>query len=250
MKIDKRKKLGSLFDSETIGTPNDFKALAYDFGYIIRDKKGNVYKKVNHLVAEIWNDTKLMEESYFNQKIPMYKKMVEQKEIDIVPFADIIKEMQQIMKEYNVQYFSAYNVGFDLVALYQTACHIYPDKFKYIPMLKYQDERNYAIATAFFEKYILHQKMQIIDIWTRACETLCQQKTYQTYYKKLTAKGNIKSNAELVYNYITDQQDFVEDHTALSDTLIENEILTRIDKIHKSTINWICRPYRLIERVA
>lgn len=249
MKIDKRKKLGIVFDSETIGTPENFKALQYDIAYVVRDKKGNIYKKVNHLIAEIWNNEKLMLESFFNQKIPMYKKMVQNKQIDVIPFAEIVKEMQQDFKKYNAQYFSAYNVGFDLVAFYETACYIYPQKYKYIPMLKYQDERNYSIATKFFEKYILHQPIKIIDIWTKACETLCQQKTFQTFYKKITPKGFIKSNAEIVYNYVNDSTDFIEDHTALSDTLIESEILARIDKTGKSKIDWICKPYTLIRGV-
>ena len=84
-----------------------------------------------------------------------------------------------------------------------------------------------------------------------ACQTLCNQKTFQTYYLEETARGNIKSNAEIVYNYIEDLGGhFKEDHTALSDSIIETAILQRILKLHKKLqTKFTFMPFRLIERV-
>ena len=77
---------------------------------------------------------------------------------------------------------------------------------------------------------------------------LCNQKTFQTYYKQETAKGNIKSNAEIVYSYVIDS-DFVEDHTTLSDSIIETEILQKIQAMHqKIETKFAFMPYRLIQK--
>ena len=43
--------------------------------------------------------------------------------------------------------------------------------------------------------------------------------------KKFTDSGNYSTTAETIYQYIKNDVDFIEDHTALSDSLIEYEIL-------------------------
>ena len=65
---------------------------------------------------------------------------------------------------------------------------------------------------------------------------------------KYTNKGNIMTNAEVVYQYITDQEDFKEDHTALSDAIIESEILARIFANGCSPMKAMYFPYRLIPK--
>ena len=65
-----------------------------------------------------------------------------------------------------------------------------------------------------------------------ACQTIFQQKTFQNYFAKFTEKGNFITNAEIAYNYIMNTEDFIEDHTALSDTIIECKILARCLRIH------------------
>jgi hypothetical protein len=81
-----------------------------------------------------------------------------------------------------------------------------------------------------------------------ACQTLCNQKTFQAFYKKVTAKGNIISNAEIIYNYVNDLNgEFVESHTALSDSEVETEILQRILKLRKPEFTIAFFPFRLIK---
>ena len=65
---------------------------------------------------------------------------------------------------------------------------------------------------------------------------------------KYTNKGNIITNAEIVYQYVTDQEDFKEDHTALSDAIIESEILARIFANGCSPMKAMYFPYRLIPK--
>ena len=94
---------------------------------------------------------------------------------------------------------------------------------------------------------LLETKVEFYDIWTMACMTLCQQKTFLAN-AKYTKRGNIITNAETVYNYITDQTDFIEDHTAFSDACIEAEILARIFANGCKPQKQVSFPFRLIPK--
>ena len=77
-----------------------------------------------------------------------------------------------------------------------------------------------------------------------SCLTLCKQKTFLMDCE-YTAKGNIKTNAEKVFQYITQNFDFIENHTALDDSIIESQILARIFKSTSKLCKQIFMPYRL-----
>ena len=251
--IDKRKKYTMVFDTETTGeivtSKNGHEIMQkyiYDIGYTIADKK-KIHLKRNFIVKEIFENVDLMNSAYYKSKIPMYMEMINNGEVEVVPFAEIVKTMQRDAELYNIKAVAAYNISFDLDAFMQTTNTIYPNQFQMLYRLT--KKGSYAPNTEkFFTTYILRKEVEIIDIWTLACQTLCNQKTFQTYYKQETAKGNIKSNAEIVYSYVIDS-DFIEDHTALSDSIIETEILQKIQAMHqKIETKFAFMPYRLIQK--
>lgn len=226
MKIDKRKKLYIIIDTETIGIDN---RLVYDLGYIITDKKGNIYKKVNYLVKEIFTNNELMKQAYYYTKMSLYLAMLENGKIKTKAFKDIIKELQADLIEYNIYGIGAYNIPFDIQALAETTNYIYPKMFKMF-FNKTKNGKYCPDFNKFNINHIFKKDVKIFDIWTMACVTLCKQATFRAFYA-VRGKRFIKSNAEVVYNYIKNTNDFIESHTALSDCLIENEILTRIFKL-------------------
>ena len=256
MKIDLRKNYYVILDTETTSdkTPEEnqkqkvLTKFIYDFGYTIATKKEIVIKR-KYLVKEIYTNNDLMNNAYFISKKPMYDKMVANNEIEIKPFAEIIKILQKDIQLTNANYFCAYNVGFDLDALMQTTNLIYPHTFKMF-FKKTKNDKFAPDTIKFAQKNVFRKDLEVLDIWTMACQTLCNQKTFQAFYKQVTEKGNIKSNAEIVYNYICDTTNFEEEHTALSDSIIETKILQRILRIHKTIENkFTFMPYRLIEKV-
>lgn len=257
MKIDKRKNYYIILDTETTAscTPEEniekkiMEKLIYDLGYTIATKNGIVIKR-NYLVKEIYENDNLMNNAYFNSKRPMYAEMVANNQIEVKPFAEIVKIMQKDIAETGAKFFGAYNVGFDLDALMQTTNFIYPNTFKMF-FKKTATGKFAPDIIKFCQAYLFRKQLEIIDLWTMACQTLCSQKTFQAFYLQETARGNIKSNAEIVYNYIEDLEgEFAEEHTALSDSIIETKILQRILKIRKTLeTKFAFLPYRLIERV-
>ena len=79
-----------------------------------------------------------------------------------------------------------------------------------------------------------------------------QQKMFHTMidlYGYYTPKLNPLTNAEIGYKYITGIHDFEENHTALSDTEIEVQIMAKCYKTHKKyTKGIVGNPWRLVAK--
>lgn len=77
-----------------------------------------------------------------------------------------------------------------------------------------------------------NEEFDIADLWLVACERLINNQRYKDYCLKngfLTNSGTFfKTSAETTFSYLTENADFIEDHTALSDAVIESEILRKI----------------------
>lgn len=250
MKIDKRKNYYLVLDTEGLGL-NDKKnkiygrQRSYDIGYVIIDKKGRIQKMYNALTQEIFGNPELMSTAYFADKIPLYDYMLDNKEIKIKMFQDIIKQLKRDLKKFKIKGIFAFNVDYDINALVETAQFALPKDQR--PKLKYELTSN-GKHKPLFEKFLqslLDTKVEFYDIWTMSCMTLCQQKTFLAN-AKYTPNGNIITNAEKIYQYITDTEDFIEDHTALSDAIIESEILARIFANGCKPQKQIYFPFRLI----
>lgn len=256
MKIDKRKTYFITLDTETTAdrTPEEnqklgasMKKYIYDFGYTIADKN-NTNMKREWLVQEIFENEELMSNAYYSNKKAMYDKRLKEGSITLKPFAEIIKILQKDVQDWDIKMFGAFNVSFDVDALMQTTNLIYP---KIFPMY-WKTTKSGKIAPdtmKFVQKNILKKDIEIVDIWTLSCKVLCNQKTFQAYYKQKGKRG-IKSNAEIIYNYINDTNDFVEEHTALADAIIETEIWQRVLKNHVSVgSKFEYFPFRFIKEV-
>ncbi|MCB7071799.1 hypothetical protein LIZ76_18065, partial [Caldibacillus sp. 210928-DFI.2.22] len=72
------------------------------------------------------------------------------------------------------------------------------------------------------------KNLEINCIWHMACQTIFSQKSFPKwafengYYSKA---GNLKTNAEVAYNWMMKTTDFVEEHTGLADVYIETAIM-------------------------
>lgn len=220
---DKRVKKFLVLDTETIGV--DDKGV-FDIGYIICDKQGNKFIKRSYLVEEIFLDQKRMAKAYYFSKYPQYLKGLNDGEFEIKKWADILKEMYQLIKQYDVKVVSAYNLAFDLSALQYTNKDLRGKDFQ------------------------LFDNIEKLCIWGMSAETICQQKTFRKQVLEkgiLTAsKKFLSTSAETVYKYISQEWDFEESHTGLKDVEIEVDILARAIRQHKKMSKGIVgSPYRL-----
>ena len=251
MKIDKRKNYYIVLDTEGLGLNDHKKKVygrqrSYDVGYVIIDKKGTIIKMFNALTKEIFGDSELMATAYFANKIPLYEYMIDNKEVKETMFIKIVNEIKRDLKKYNIKGILAYNVNYDITALVETAQYTMKDNCPKLTFEKTKNGKYKPLFEVFLQK-LLNTKVEFYDIWTMACKTLCQQKTFLAN-AKYTNKGNIITNAETVYQYITDKEEFKEDHTALSDAIIESEILARIFANGCSLMKQMYFPFRMIPK--
>lgn len=202
-----------VLDTETTG---DFgQPLIYDFGYRIVDREGTILFERNAIVREVFENKFLMDKAYYSEKVNNYKQMIDNQEIEVAPFRELIKEFVNMARKHNVEIISAYNLAFDVKALNGTMRMCYSQG---------HDEK-------ILEKLIEQKNKKLLCIWNLACETILDTDEYRAYadvHGFVSEKGNYKTNAEVAYRYIKDLPDFVEKHTALADVEIEVEILLTI----------------------
>jgi len=212
-------------DTETVGLPP--KNLCYDFGFVIMEKSGKVLYEQAHLVEEVITDADQMSGAFYTKRVfSHYLPLVDAGMIDIRPFNYIKEEFLDVCSTYGVNVFSAYNLGFDMRSLSATNALFSHGKFlNYIPKL--------------------------LDVWQFACETVLSQKLYAKLAKEknwISDAGNMRTNAECAYRYISGQWDAVEAHTALCDARIESEILARCFQQRKAVPygKYDAQPWRIV----
>ena len=189
-------------DTETIGGAS-FPNGTYNFGAIIHDREGNIFASLSLLVMEHFD--KIRDDDYAKKNFPLYIERLEQGEItSVATEEEAYSVLYNLCKFYNVKYIMAYNTGFDLV---KTICCRLVDEFEFI------------------------------DLYLMALQTITHQKSYARFcvengYKSRSGKS-CATSAESVYAFISDNPNYKEEHTALSDALIEMEIFIRCLKTHK-----------------
>ena len=230
MKIDKRKKYFITLDTET--TNNNFESgfndgLVYDLGFTITDKQGNIYEKRSFAIKEIFDWKELMQSAYYYHKLPIYDKRLKAKKMEKISIWQARKIMLETMEKFGITEIYAYNTSFDITTLNNT--------IRYLS----------GSACRYFFKY----GTKYCDIWHIACQVLGKQKTFQ-WENVRNSKNNLITNAERMFGYC-EQIDFEEEHTALSDAIVESQILSRCLQSHQKvdkSINRGC--WRICQKVA
>lgn len=227
------------------------KPLVYDIGWTICDRRGNIYKKAQYLIAETFAVPAIFNTAYYAEKRPVYLKMLEEGETFIKPWNEVMAEFTADMDSVNAV--GAFNSMFDFKkAIPFTELYI---KQLYSPnyynwekdqiKLCYQllADKKPAKKNTEFEPTIFRfrgKTYNLFDLWGLAVNHLLNNQKYKDKcieYNLFTASGTyFKSSAESTYRYICDKYDFIESHTALDDALIETFILSKIAKRHAITI--------------
>lgn len=225
MKIDKRKKYMVVLDIETANSAED--AIAYDIGFAVVDKKGNIYESYSFMMAEMFlNHSKdeMMTTAYYAEKLPNYWKDYRKGERKLVSIYTARKILKEVCEKWNIGEIWAYNAYFD-----KSGCN-----------------RTLRYLTKSRARWFFPYGVEIKCIWHYACQTLCKQRNFFKFCTKngfISPSGNLKTSAEVVYAYMTDNPDFEESHTGLEDVEIEAAILSKCIRQHKkadTNINRLC----------
>lgn len=222
--MDKRVSYFIGVDTETCNglVTNDGKldlsqSLVYDIGWAICDKRGRIYKTRSFLVAEVFCDMKdIMRTAYYSEKLPSYWEDIKAGRRILATLYYIRKKFREDCEEWNIKAIFAHNALFDLRALNNTIRYI----------------------TKSRNRYFFPYGIEIWDTLKMSRQTIGNQKTYKRFCEKngyMTAhkKPRVRLTAEVLYRYITGNNDFNESHTGLEDVLIEIKIFNKCVRQHK-----------------
>ena len=212
-KIDKRIAYYMTIDTET-ANGTDF-PLVYDLGLAIHDKRGKVYETRSLVIADIYcGERELMKTAYYAQKLPKYEVALKSGEREMVSIFTARKIVRELCAKYNVKAIIAHNSRFDYNALNTSIRYITKSK----------------------TRYFLPYGITVYDSLKMARDTIVKQKTYKKFCEKnnyFTPTGQLKATAEILYRYITGQDEFNEEHQGLDDVLIEVAISAKCFAQHK-----------------
>jgi len=187
-----------IFDTETTSLEKPF---CYNIGYVISDEQGEVICERSFVVEQIWYNRPLFSSAYYAEKRNIYVAEMKGRKTKLEKFGYICQQMIRDFRNYEVERAFAYNSPFD-EKVFDFNCDWYKcnNPFDNIPV---SDIRGFVHQFLIGPGYI----------------SFCEQ------YKLFTESGNYSTTAETAYKFISDNYDFTEEHTALSDSQIEKEIL-------------------------
>ena len=217
------------------------KPLVYDIAWTITDRQGNILKKENYLIQETFFVPTVFNTAYYKDKRPIYIQLLKDNLIKVDTWQNVVDILIEDLKICDIA--TAYNACFDfkkaipftekyINALYSETYNTWEKEQKKHcqQILKGTDKstnEDYLRPYCTLKDYTF----PIADLWGIACKRLINIDKYRNYCLEnmlLTASiMYFKTSAETSFQYLMKQHDFIEEHTALSDSEIEAKILTK-----------------------
>lgn len=219
-----KKKFVIVFDTETCnGIVVDDKldlsqSLVYDIGWQVVDLHGNVYERRSFVIYETFVGMKeVMKSAYYANKIPMYENQIKSGDRKLVRFETMRKQFLNDMETYGTNIVgSAHNARFDYNALNNTIRYLTKSRQRFFFPYGTELWDTLKMARQTFGKESRYRKF-------------CESNGYMTKHKV----PQVRLTAEILYRYISGNNDFEEEHTGLADVEIETEILWAMLRKHK-----------------
>lgn len=198
-----------IFDTETTDLN---KCFCYNIGYVIANTETkDILVKKDFVVEQIWHNLPLFSTAYYADKRPIYVNRMRAKQTKMAKYGYICQEIIRDIKKYDVVSAYAYNSPFD-EKVFNFNCDWFKciNPFDTIPVF---DVRGFVHCGLVDNDYI----------------AFCESNS------KFTESGNYSTTAETVFQYLINDVDFTEEHTALSDSIIEFYILMK--SVEKGGLN-------------
>ena len=210
-----------IFDTETTSLDKPF---CYNIGYVIGNEHGETLLKRDFVVEQIWHNLPLFSSAYYADKRTLYVEAMRARLAVLDKFGYICQQMKRDFRNFSVERAFAYNSSFD--------------------------EKVFDFNCDWFKCNNPFEDLPIIDI-RGFVHSIMIDKNFLAFcdnYEYYTESGHYSTTAETVYRYITNNTEFVEEHTALADSEIEYEILMACVRMG-ADINSEYSTRRSIERV-
>lgn len=192
-----------ILDTETT---NDIECpIVYDFGFSVIDESGKAYASYSFVNADVFCDDELMATAYFADKIPQYWDDIKSGKRVLKSFRSIERIFRRVCRDWDIDTFVAHNARFDYLALQTTKRYITTSK----------------------ERFFFPYGSKFVDTLKLSREVFGQNETYRNFCVSnnyITKFGQNRYTAEIIYRFLTGDNNFEEEHTGLADCMIEKEI--------------------------
>jgi len=176
----------------------------FDFGMVIVNSKGTEVARYDAIVKEVYDSVRLMKKAfYFNKVDSFYEPNLRCNRMVKKSWRTICVEVSALCAKHRVSVVSAYNLAFDRRVIAATN-------------KKYNGFSMFAKGT------------KELCLWKFACSTELQSDAFEELAIAqgwVSEAGNLRTNAEVAYKFMTGNLSFSESHTALDDALIELDLL-------------------------
>jgi DNA polymerase III epsilon subunit-like protein len=200
-----------MLDTETTNSLED--PICYDVGYRVFDLAGNVYEEASMVNADIFLDKDFMASAYYADKIPNYWRDIWEKKRELLAWRVIKARIWEAIERNGVKIVAAHNARFDYRSIHLTQRYITTSRWR----------------------YVLPWGCEWWDTLRMCREVFKDDENYRPWCEErgyITANNQPRMTAEVVYRYITGDENFTESHTGLEDVKIETEIFKYcLDKI-------------------
>lgn len=194
-----------ILDTETISATE--KKFVYDIGFIVAKLEGNEYKPIEKsqmIVSNIYDNKELFQTAYYANKRIKYTNLMKGRKVEKSKIGYIMQSIAYTLKRYNIKEVYAYNSPFDK-SVFDFNCEYYKLKNPF-------DNKKW------------------VDILVIANHYIHNHKDYLEFVEKnnfINPSGYIQTNAEKTQAFLTNNPDYVEEHTSLQDCEIELNILNK-----------------------
>lgn len=192
-----------VIDTETTNSIDD--PIVYDIGFAVVDRTGKVYETHSYAIADVILDNEMMSTAYYIEKLPQYWEEIKNGKRLLRKFKTVKMILADVCKQYNIQVVVAHNARFDYRSLNLTERYITSSKYRY-----------------FFPYGI-----KIWDTLKMSREALKENEDYTQFCEDngyITKNNQKRFTAEILYRFITGDNEFIEKHKGLNDVLIEKDI--------------------------
>lgn len=189
-----------ILDTETTALDKPF---CYDISWVVMDMETGTFIDMSmNVVEQVWHNLPLFESAYYKEKRPKYITMMRSHSATLDKWGYIMNRLARTIRQYNITDVYAYNSDFD--------------------------DKTIAFNCDWYKCNNPLESVGVHDIWGYASAFITNQTEYRSFCEnnsRFTETGNYKGSAEVVYQYIMGNPDFIEEHMGLFDSEIEAHIL-------------------------
>ena len=208
--------IGSLFAKESV--------LPFEIGMKIFDTETQeVVKEKSYLVRKFFNNKYIMLSSFSATKYPSYfEKIDTDKRYKVYSVKEIAQDIEKIANRYNIKIMVAHNGGFDKNAMTRLFEEFGTNNpFEKIDLLDTMELSKVITYSKDYTNYCIENKNRLNSV-KESCF--------------ITNSGRVRTTAQAIYCYLSNNSQFEEAHTGLEDIDIEIEIFKKSMEMLGNTI--------------